>query len=412
MKLAPISQLKVSLAFTDTKVSVGRLAAIGKKIYFEFDEPFLRSDLDISPFELPRQPGAQAAQLHPFDGLFGVFNDSLPDGWGRLLLDRRVQSLNIAPQLLTPLDRLAHVGKFGMGALVYEPSIDEPAHSTEYLDLDQLAQESQAVLEGTADTVLEKLLTLSGSSSGARPKVMIGYSPSQDQIVHGQQDLNGDYEHWLIKFRAQIDPSDAGPIEFAFAQMAAAAGVDIMPTQLFPSPDGIAHFGTQRFDRVGNKRLHLHSLCGLLHSDHRFPALDYAQVLTAIQRLTRDIQDVEKAFRLCCFNVFAHNRDDHSKNFSFLMSSSGQWKLAPAYDLTFSSGPNGEHCTSIMREGKQPGKTELMALASKFGFKPSHINAVIDEVQTSISQWKKFATQAGVTKKMSASIGKVLKGLA
>ena len=412
MKFAPITLLKVSLDFTDAQVSVGRLAAIGKKIYFEFDDRFLRSDLDISPFELPRQPGAQSTQLAPFDGLFGVFNDSLPDGWGRLLLDRRIQSLQIAPQLLTPLDRLAYVGKFGMGALVYEPSIDEPFQSSEYLDLDQLAQESQAVLEGTADTVFEKLLTLSGSSSGARPKVMIGYSPSLDRIVHGQQNLAGDYEHWLVKFRAQIDPIDAGPIEFAYAQMAAAAGVDVMPTQLFHSSDGFAHFGTQRFDRVGNQRLHLHSLCGLLHSDHRIPSLDYAQVLTAIQQLTRDIQEVEKAFRVCCFNVFAHNRDDHSKNFSCLMSTSGLWKFAPAYDLTFSSGPNGEHCTSIMREGRKPGKTELTKLASKFGFKLPHINSMIDEVQTVVADWKKFASQAGVSKKMATAIGKVLMGIA
>lgn len=411
MKLAPITQLKISLAFTDSHVSVGRLAAINKKIYFEFSESFLRSKLNISPFELPRQPGAQAAQLHPFDGLFGVFNDSLPDGWGRMLLDRRVQSQHIAPQLLTPLDRLAYVGKFGMGALIYEPSIDEPFQTTDYLDLAQLAQESRAVLEGTADSVLEKLLTLSGSSSGARPKVMIGYSPSTNQIVHGQQDLASGFEHWLVKFRAQIDPVDAGPIEYAYSRMAAAAGIEVMPTKLFHSPEGAAHFGIQRFDRVGNERLHLHSLCGLLHSDHRIPALDYSQVLLAVQRLTRDMQEVEKAFRLCCFNVFAHNRDDHSKNFSFLMSSSGQWRLAPAYDLTFSSGPNGEHCTSVMREGKHPGKTELMALANKVGIKTSHIESLIDEVQTVISDWKKFAHEAGVSKKMSTAIGKVLKGI-
>ena len=192
--------------------------------------------------------------------------------------------------------------------------------------------------------------------------------------------------------------------------MARAAGIEMMPTYLFQAKKRKGFFGVKRFDRVENRRLHLHSLAGLVHADHRTPSLDYDLVLRATQYLTKDVDEVRKAFRLACFNVFAHNRDDHAKNFSFLMAADGRWRFAPAYDLTFSQGPGGEHCTTVLGEGKAPGKTQLMSLATKFGISQRDASAMIAEVQSTISGWASYAGMAGLSKKTTSAIANALHG--
>jgi len=180
--------------------------------------------------------------------------------------------------------------------------------------------------------------------------------------------------------------------------MAKAAGVDMMQTYLFPAAKGKGYFGVQRFDRVGARRLHMHSLSGLIHADHQLPSLDYQDALRVTLSLTRNMKEVTKMFRLAAFNVGAHNRDDHSKNFSFLMDERGSWRVSPAYDLTFSQGPGGEHCTMIMGEGKNPGRIQLMMLADKFGIPKSTAKEILDQVFETVSKWTAFGNEAGVTK--------------
>ena len=304
-----------------------------------------------------------------FDGLFGVFNDSLPDGWGRLLLDRAVESLGIPRQQLTPLDRLAYVGTSGMGALSYEPDLSKARREPSVLKLEKVAREAAAVFEGEQGAVIEELLRLNGGSAGARPKVVVQVSADKRAIMHGPDALSPGYAHWMIKFPAPQDDASGGAVEYAYSLMAREAGLVMPETHLFTAARR-RYFGIRRFDRDGDRRIHMHSLSGLLHADHRAPSVDYDGLLAATQVLTKDATETARAFRLACFNVLAHNRDDHAKNVSFLLDdATAQWTLAPAYDLTFSFGPGGEQSMLVMGEGRAPGVDHLRALAKKHGLK-------------------------------------------
>ena len=251
-------------------------------------------------------------------------------------------------------------------------------------------------LEGDAEDVLAELLALNGSSAGARPKALIGFDRKHDRIVHGAGALGENHEPWLVKFANTQDGADAGAIEFAYAEMARRAGVEIAETHLFPAKRGAGYFATKRFDREGSKRLHMHTACGLLHSDFRTPSLDYQDLIELTTLLARDVREVEKMFRLAVFNVLTHNRDDHSKNFSFLMNQVGEWRLSPAYDLTFSSGPGGEQSTMVMGEGKSPGLSHLRALGEVAGVRKAQVEGIIDQTRATLADWASLAKEYGV----------------
>jgi len=380
---------------------VGRLALKDRRILFEYDPAFIDSGIKISPIKLPLKPGVFTCSDTIFDGLYGVFNDSLPDGWGRLLLDRSVAKHGTNRRQLTVLDRLAYVGLHGMGALSYEPDRSAADGDGSEIALDKLAEESAIVLAGENEEVFEELLRLNGSSAGARPKIVAQVSADKKQIVHGSQKLQPGFEHWMIKFPSSQDKRDAGAVEYAYSLMAKDAGVEMPETHLFRARKG-RYFGTQRFDRREDERIHMHSLSGLIHADHRNPSLDYDTLLRVALALTKNIVEAEKTYTLACFNVLAHNRDDHAKNFSFLLNARKEWVFAPAYDLTFSYGPGGEQSTMVMGEGKKPGLEQLQALGKKHGLKnAAHILA---RVQKAVSRWQKHADKAGVTAKSATEI--------
>lgn len=401
MNYVPTTLLNVFLDGRQRR-KVGRLATQNRRILFEYDPEFLASGLQLSPFQLSARAGIVLGDPGIFDGLFGVFNDSLPDGWGRLLLDRAIEQIGVLRGSLTPLDRLAYVGTHGMGALSYEPDHSDSKAQPIALKLDRLAAEAACVLAGEQGAVVDQLLRLNGASAGARPKVVAQVSGDRNKIIHGPATLPSGYVHWMIKFPSSLDEADIGSIEYAYSEMARAAGVEIPDTYLFGSKKK-RYFGIKRFDRDADRRIHMHSLSGLLHADHRTPSLDYDGFLRATQLLTKDVTQIEKAFRLACFNVLAHNRDDHAKNFSYLMDDrTGQWSLAPAYDLVFSAGPAGEQSMMVMGEGRAPGVEHLRALSKKHGLKKSE--AIIDEVRSAIARWSEFADKAGVSKKSAQSI--------
>lgn len=404
MTFTPISQIQIGLDFGEGSQQLGRLALRDRQIFFEYDADFLANGLNVSPFQLPLKPGVQSFDRSLFEGLPGLFNDSLPDGWGRLLFDRAMRAQGLFPNVLSPLDRLAHIGQSGMGALTYEPDFSETPDHNE-IDLDWLSDQSADVLEGEADDVLAELLALNGSSAGARPKALIGFDRTQSLIVHGAGSLDANYEPWLVKFANTQDGPDAGAIEFVYAEMARRAGIDMPETHLFPANQGAGYFATKRFDRNGTKRLHMHTACGLLHSDFRTPSLDYQDLIELTTLLTRDVREVEKMFRLAVFNVLAHNRDDHSKNFSFLMNELGEWRLSPAYDLTFSSGPGGEQSTMVMGEGKAPSSENLLALAEAAGLRKAEADKIIEQTQDALSDWTVLAKQHDVTSNSTRLIG-------
>lgn len=384
------------------KVSMGRLALKDRRIFFEYNAAFLKTGLNLSPFKLPLKPGVIVSEDPVFDGLFGVFNDSLPDGWGRLLLDRKLMKIGIKPGSLSPLDRLRYVGRHGMGALVYEPEVEESSSPPVHEDLDEIEDEILQFQETDGDQFIDDLLVMNGSSNGARPKILInlkkGSLISRD---NESETLQGD---WIIKFRSYIDLKDSGPIEYAYHLMAKEAGLEVPEAKLFSSKKGPGYFGVKRFDRLGEKRIHVHTASGLLHVDHRIPSLDYETLMKATLWLTKDVRECEKLFRFAVFNVLMHNRDDHAKNFSFLMDEKGLWHVSPAYDLTFSSGPSGEHCTTVLGEGKSPKFRSLLKIAELGSIKKLKAIQIIEQTKHVASKWLEFAKDAGVTKNSTSMI--------
>ncbi len=387
--MKPVKVLQALIQFSPTqKIPLGRLAVTSHGIvHFEYDQHFLDGPLAPSPFKLPVQSGAFTPQEPKlFDGLFGLFADSLPDGWGLLLMDRAFSKMGLSLASSSPLDRLAYVGARGMGALVYEPPADNVAAGESYLELSALATEAEKILHGKSEDVLDELLNAGGSPGGARPKVIVGVRLDShgliQELVSGTGDVPDGFEHWLIKFRGKNDHPEDGLVEYAYSLTAQKAQLAMEPTNLFQGRDGQRWFGTRRFDRLpGNLRLHAHTLSGLLHANFRFPSIDYETFLRATSVLTRHHQDLLMAFRLAIFNVVFHNRDDHAKNFSFLMDSHGVWRLAPAYDLTFAFGPGGEHSTSVLGEGKNPSTSDLLRLAKLTGIEEKDARRIIEEVQ-------------------------------
>jgi serine/threonine-protein kinase HipA len=354
---------------------VGRVALTSDSLCaFEYSADWLGDGFAISPFKLPLQKGVFIARRTPFEGNFGVFNDSLPDGWGRLLIDRLLLKKHLDPFMVSILTRLAIIGNAGMGALEYRPEY-RLSGDIMISDLTTLAKEVAAIESEKTPDNLEALVQAGGSSGGARPKVL----------------LKIDDEDWLIKFKAGMDPENIGENEFLYSQTARLAGVGMPETRLFEGK----YFGALRFDRKpdGGKVMML-SASALLDADHRLPTLDYNDLLKATLALTRDFGEVEKLFRLMCFNVLAHNRDDHAKNFSFLYDE-GKWSLAPAYDLVYAAGLGGEHATAIDGEGRNPTGEHMLNVAAHIGLDRRRANKIIHEVSEAVkAKLSRFLTAA------------------
>lgn len=392
----------VSLNIEGMKHEVGELVLSERKTYFRYNFGFIGTGLNLSPIKLPFNGEIHTAGTEPFDGLFGVFNDSLPDGWGRLLLDRNLTSRGINISQISPLDRLAYVGTMGMGALIYQPEFDLFDAQSGNIELDMFHQEMKNILKGASSDILEELFALGGSSGGARPKIFVGYNPESDEIIPNKADLPKGFEHWIIKFPSSSDNHEIAKIEFAYHKMAVKARIEMSECKLFKGKSGHLYFGTKRFDRIKNSRVHVHTASGLMHDNFRASTMDYGHLMDCAFRLERHVRAYEKIFRLAAFNVFAHNRDDHSKNFSFTMNKKGEWKFAPAYDLTYSYSSYGFHSTMVAGESQNPGKEHLMKLSRHFGLKNGKI--IIEEVQDAIATWKKIAQELEVSKENSRNI--------
>ena len=386
---------------------VGQLAQDREKVYFEYNPEFLKTGFNLSPFRLPFQRGVYTHTDFHFGPLPGLFDDSLPDGWGRLLMDRHFAAIGLNPDSLSPLDRLIWLGTGTMGALTYHPPSEPDKPSDAAFHLHDLARQSERVLSGEVQDVLPPLLRAGGSPGGARPKVLVGVRG--DKLISGEGDLPDGFEHWIVKFSSQVDQADAGAVEFAYMRMAAAAGLVVPPVRLFkvigPKRKAEHFFGIQRFDRSGNRRFHLHTFGNLIQSNFRIPSCDYAQLLQAANLLTRHHADVLAVFRQMVFNVLAHNRDDHVKNFAFLFDDVGlQWRLSPAYDLSWSAGPGGEHTMTIGGEGKSPTIEHCHRLAEHIGITRNEEAELLEQARTAIAQWPRWADQAGVTRKRIKAI--------
>lgn len=362
-----------SLGVFYNNIKVGTLALLPNNLAaFEYDDKWLIDGFAVSPFSLPLIKKVFIPKIDPFEGLFGVFSDSLPDGWGKLLVDRMLSSQGINPREINILNRLAIVGNSGMGALSYRPEHKFILQEDEK-DYDKLALACKELLETNFSSDLDKLFMLGGSSGGARPKILTAI----------------DGEDWIIKFPSSYDVKEIGEIEYLYSLCAKKCGIEIPETKLFPSKISKGYFGIKRFDRneKNKRKIHMISVSALLETSHRLPNLDYNILMKLTLKLTNSFEEVEKMFRLMCFNVFAHNRDDHSKNFSFIYDEElKKWKLSPAYDLTFSYSIGGEHATTINGNGRNPNIKDILKVAENIGMKYENAKKTAEEIEKIVNK--------------------------
>lgn len=330
---------------------------------FEYDPSYLQHGVSISPFELPLKSGIFLARPFPFNGGFGVFDDSLPDGWGLLIQDRYLQSIGIDPKSLNILDRLAFVGSNGRGALEFIPDKSEMNQDRNY-NFDHLALEAKKLLQSEMykGEGLAEFQMRGGSPGGARPKIFINYEDRE----------------WLVKFPALTDSADIGREEYKISLLAKECGVDMPETRLFEQK----YFGVERFDRNKGKKYHVVSLAGLLRADYRIPSLDYAHLFKVVEWLTKDKEELYKAFRLMVFNFLIGNKDDHAKNFSMIFRD-GEWHLSPAYDLLPSNGFNGYHTTTINNK-ITPTKNDLFEVGESVSLEKTEMSRIYQEIEEKV----------------------------
>lgn len=331
---------------------------------FEYDRKWLNDGFSLSPLELPLKPGLFVAKPRPFYGNFGIFEDSLPDGYGRYLLHRALMREGIDDRKLTSIDRLSIVGNGGMGALCYEPE-RLIGNGEELNDFDLLQEKALEVLKEKQDTDAGLLLYNSGNSGGCRPKAVFS-------------DCEG---HWLIKFRHTYDPMDMGLQEFHYNEVAKRCGINVTDFKLTAGK----YFTTRRFDLTGDgERIHTATAGALLCVSLAEPVLDYSNLLALTGYLTQNSEDVEEMFRRMVFNYLTDNKDDHCKNFSFMVRKDDmgrwRWHLAPAYDLTLcTEGYNGQHATSVNQTGF-PTLKDFIVVGVKNKMSEKRCRLIFDEV--------------------------------
>lgn len=356
---------KLKVKFHDRLVGSLTHTADGRQNVFEYDKSWIADGFSISPLELPLKPGAFIAKPHPFYGNFGIFEDSLPDGYGRYLLHKALLRKGINDADLSSLDRLAIVGDNGMGALTYSPSIslegEEPV-----TDFDRLQQIALEVLKEQQDDDAGLLLYNSGNSGGARPKAV----------------FSDDDGHWIVKFRHTYDPVDIGCQEYSYTEAAQKCGIIVPDFRLVNG----RYFASRRFDiDSGGNRLHTATAGGLLCLSLRQPFMDYSNLLALTGFVTQSSEDVEQMYRRMLFNYLTDNKDDHCKNFSFVVTEDSdtrkwRWRLAPAYDLTLCDGGyNGEHAMSVNGSG-HPRLSDFVAVGKKIRLSEGRCREIIDEV--------------------------------
>lgn len=346
----------------------GYLAVVEEGIAFQYDPEWLRDGFSLSPFSLPLEGKVFIDRKDNFEGLFGVFHDSLPDGWGELLVSRMCAKKGVNYEKLNPLTKLSLIGGNGLGGLNYEPT--QAVQTTDArFDPEELAEEANAVLsdEGKPVGDLDGLYLAGGSSGGARPK------------AH----LRVDGEEWIVKFPCRIDPPDVGLREYEANAAAKKCGLDVNEFKLFPSKKCSGYFGAKRFDRKEGRRVHVVSLSSLLETTHRVPNLDYVHLFQVIENICADKGDLYEAFARMAFNVLYGNKDDHGKNVSFLYDETvGGYRLSPAYDLT-RTAEKPEHEMTVMGN-PDPAERDLYGLASYVGLAKARAKRIVERIKDGI----------------------------
>lgn len=383
---------------------------------FEYAQKFVKTGIELAPLTMPL---AQAREPFIFTDLPeltykrlpALLADTLPDDFGNALIDGWMAAKGIDHSQITALDRLAYMGRRGMGALEFHPARSPAGTGHTVLSLAKLVESARRALRGElgsdplSNAALAQMIKVGTSAGGARAKAVLAWNPVTQEIRAGQFDVESGFEHWLLKFdgmgadRELGGTQDYGRIEFAYCRMATAAGIEMSPCRLLEE-NGRAHFMTQRFDRDGNRKHHLQTLCAMANLDYKQKAShDYNQLFQTISSLRLGYAAMEEAFRRMAFNVMAANCDDHTKNVSFLLREGENWALAPAYDMTHAHNPAGEwtnqHLMAVNGKFQGISRADLLAVADRFGIGTA--NKVLQKVAEAVAAWPDFAAKAGVS---------------
>jgi len=397
------------------------LEAVSDVAAFEYDPAFVNSGIEIAPLTMPlshrvfRFPELPRETFH---GLPGLLADSLPDKFGHALINAWLARQGRPPASMNAVERLCYTGARGMGALEFRPTIGPRARRSRRLEVDALVELASEVLtsrdrlhatfdEDTSESAMADILRVGTSAGGARAKAVVAWNPETREVRSGQVPVEEGFEHWILKFdgvrgnrdHELDDPQGYGAIEYAYYLMATAAGIDMTECRLFEE-NGRRHFMTRRFDRDrhGGKR-HMQSLCALAHYDYNLPgAYSYEQALQIIRRLDLGPNALEQQFRRMVFNLLARNHDDHVKNIAFLMDKRGQWRLSPAFDVTYSYNPDGDwtasHQMSVNGKRGDFELEDLRACARNASMKRGRAEAILAEVNAAVAEWPRFADRA------------------
>ena len=398
---------------------------------FEYDAAFAGSGIEVAPLTMPLARRIYSFPGLPkltFRGLPGLLADSLPDDFGNALINNWLARQGRAPASFDPVERLCYTGSRGMGALEYAPLLGPVEGAAAQLDLEALTALAADILRSrdhlqgsfaapTQENTLTDILRVGTSAGGARAKAIIAWNPQTQEVRSGQVHAGAGFSYWLLKFdgikgnrdKELDDPEGYGLIEYGYYLMARAAGITMAESRLL-CENGRNHFMTRRFDRLdGGGKLHTQTLCALAHFDFRQPgAYSYEQALQVVRRLGLPMESIEELFRRMVFNILARNQDDHVKNTAFLMQPSGQWSLAPAYDMTYSYNPagawTGTHQMALNGKRDKFEFEDLEACAASCSMKKGRAAAILREVLAAVERWQEFAAQAGVVRSVAQKI--------
>ena len=401
----------------------------------EFEEDFVDEKIDLSPIIMPLNELTRGVKIHSFanlsmqtfKGLPGLLADSLPDRYGNNLINEWLSIRGKSQEDFSIVERLCYIGKRGMGALEFEPSILGTEDKSVLIQLEELVDIAGQVLnkrksmnlrlDNKYKNVVKEIIRVGTSAGGARAKAVIAVNDKTKKVRSGQVEAPKGFDHWILKFDGvadeQLGETDGfGRIEYAYSKMAEAAGVNMTECRLLEE-NGRAHFMTRRFDRMsGNEKIHMQTLCAIAHFDYNDPdSYSYEQLFQIMRKMKLSYADAAQMYRRIVFNVAACNCDDHTKNISFLLKQNQQWRLSPAYDVIYSYNPHGlwtkRHQMSVNKKRENIDYMDLLAIANENNIKAP--KEIIDRVLEAVSSWKKYAKESGVQREKINEINRNLK---
>jgi serine/threonine-protein kinase HipA len=390
---------------------------------FQYAPAFLTSGIELSPITMPLSPRVYQFPSLPqvsFHGLGGLLADSLPDKFGNALIDAWLATQGRRPEAFNAVERLCYIGVRGMGALEFAPAKGPPLKRSARVQVAELVRLASEVLThraslqasfapGRRHQGLQELLRVGTSAGGARAKAIVAWNRDTNEVRSGQVRAPPGFDYWLLKFdgvsankdKELEDPKGYTVIEYAYALMAADAGIEMSESRLLEE-NGRRHFMTRRFDRLGDGgKLHMLSLAALAHFDFNSAGTySYEQAFDVIKRLGLSMPAREQQFRRMIFNVVARNQDDHVKNIAFLMDKAGNWSLSPAFDVTYAYNPTGlwtsRHQMTINSKADDFTREDFKAVAQVAGLKRGKSDEILTEVMHTVKEWPRYARAAGV----------------